>query len=402
MQIRYFIILIFSFFHLVTWAQSKDNLEKERKKINQEIEKADKTLKQATKSKENVLKVKKELDSKLNTKSKEISSISLEIKSSDSKIKNNNALIDSLSHQLSNLKNQYLQLQRYTYLRSLSNNKWVYLLSSENINILFLRWRYIRQYEDFTKNKKSEILDLQEKIKETNAFIAGVKDGKGKQLAQEQEQINVLKKEQEQSNKKLEALSSQELELKKEIDRKKIVRDKLNIAIERIIFAQLKETREKINIRKQSNNEVDKELNKAEILLSDNFAANKNKFPWPISSGHVSSRFGSQAHPTLKGVVIENNGIDIKSKGGREVKTVYEGEVAGVTKVTGMNYMVIVRHGNYYSVYSNLDKVSVNKGNKIKTQQSIGFINSDDNGISTVHFELWKDKTKLNPESWLR
>jgi septal ring factor EnvC (AmiA/AmiB activator) len=287
-------------------------------------------------------------------------------------------------------------------LRSLSNNKWVYLLSSQNLNILFLRWRYLSQFNEFTKFKNKEIIALQNKIRESNEFISEVKQHKSEQLLQEQLSAEQIKKKQDESAKKLEVLSAQETELKKELDRKKIVKDKLNQAIERIIFSQIKETKEKIYVRKQSNTIKDRELNQTEIATSDNFENNKNKFPWPISSGHISSRFGTQSHPTLKGVIVENNGIDIKSKGAREVKAIYDGEVVGITKVTGMNYMVILRHGNYYSVYSNLDKVVVNKGSRVNTLQNLGVINTDENGISTVHFELWKDKNKLNPESWLR
>jgi murein hydrolase activator len=385
-----------------TLAQSKDNLEKERKKINQEIEKTDKSLKQALKNKQNTLNTKNTIDSKVNSKKKTISDITYEINKSDSRIKLNNKMIDSLNVQIYNLKKQYLQLQRFSYLRSLSNNKWVYLLSSQNINILFLRWRYLNQFDQFTRNKKQEFVALQEQLKDSNEFMQSAKDEKGKQLAIEQKTAEELKKELEESEKTLQALSKEEEDLKKELERKKIVRGKLNDAIENIIFSQLKESKEKTAARKISGSDKDKALNTREVELSENFGQNKKRFSWPISSGHIASRFGTQPHPSLKGVTIENNGIDIKSKGGREVKAIFEGEVAGVTKVPGANLMVIIRHGNYYTVYSNLAKVSVNKGAKVGTQQNIGTISNDENGISTIHFEIWKDKNNLNPEGWLQ
>lgn len=395
-------------FLLILWswssamAQSKDNLEKERTKINKEIDKTDKNLKQTVKEKQTTLQAKKTIDSKVSSQEKTISDISYEINKSDNRIKRNNLMIDSLNQQLSHLKKQYLKLQRYSYLRSLSNNKWVYLLSSQNINVLFLRWRYLNQYEQFTKNKKKEFIALQDRLKDSNEFMTTAMQVKSKQLAIEQKTTEELKKELQESEKTLQALSKEEEELKRELDRKKIVRQKLNEAIENIIYSQLRESREKTAARKVSGSEKDRALNTMETELSDNFSQNKKRFPWPIASGHISSRFGTQAHPNLKGVTIENNGIDIKSKGGREVKAIFEGEVAGVTKVPGANYMVILRHGNYYTVYSNLTKVNVNKGSKVATQQNIGAISNDDNGISTIHFELWKDKNKLNPESWLQ
>jgi murein hydrolase activator len=398
----YSLILLMIFSWSTTLAQSKDNLEKERKKINQEIEKTDKSLKQALKNKQNTLNTKNTIDSKVNSKKKTITDITYEINKSDNRIKSNNKMIDSLNVQIYNLKKQYLQLQRFSYLRSLSNNKWVYLLSSQNINILFLRWRYLNQFDQFTKNKKQEFVALQDQLKDSNEFMRSAKDEKGKQLVIEQKTAEELKKELEQSEKTLQALSKEEEDLKKELERKKIVRGKLNDAIENIIFSQLKESKEKTAARKVSGSDKDKALNTKEVELAENFSQNKKRFSWPISSGHIASRFGAQPHPSLKGVTIENNGIDIKSKGGREVKAIFEGEVAGVTKVPGANLMVIIRHGNYYTVYSNLAKVSVNKGSKVGTQQNIGTIANDENGISTIHFEIWKDKNNLNPEGWLQ
>ena len=220
-------------------------------------------------------------------------------------------------------------MQRYTYLRQLSNNKWSYLLSSGNLNTFLLRWRYSSQFESFNEKKQAEINQLKEEIQSNTLEITKVKEEKGKLLEQEKKEATTLEKE-------------------------KMAKDKM-----------LKEISSASSSSSTGNTKSDKKeakLDDASIKLAAEFSQNKNKLPWPISSGFVSSGFGVQAHPTIKGVTIENNGIDITGKGSKDVKCVFNGEVVGVTKVPGYNYMVIVRHGNYYSVYSTLSSVSGKQG----------------------------------------
>jgi murein hydrolase activator len=388
-------------------AQTKEQLEKERKRIIQDIEKTNKFLESTTKSKQITLKDIKAISNQVDNRKKLITTISNEISASDKKIAKNNQKIDSLTANLINLNDQYLLMQRYTYLRSLSNNKWSYLLSSGNLNTFLLRWRYMSQFESFNAVKKTEIGELKTKIKNSNQEIVKIKDEKGHLLEEEKVQTNVLEKEKQVKDKMLETISSKESELRDELKTKKAEREKLNSAIERVIAAQLKAARERAaalnTVKSDSKENKERKLDDASIKLSDEFSQNKNKLPWPISTGFVSSKFGVQNHPTIKGITIENNGIDIAAKGDKEVKVIFEGTVVGVTKIPGYNHMVIVSHGSYFSVYSKLDDVYVKQGNKLNGQQAIGKINADDSGNAELHFELWKeDKTKLNPESWLR
>ncbi|HRG20067.1 MAG: peptidoglycan DD-metalloendopeptidase family protein [Saprospiraceae bacterium] len=406
---RYVLSLVLLLFvPVILLAQSKEQLEKERKKLIQEIEKTKKYLDSTVKSKQTTLKDLKAISAQVDNRKKLITTISGEISASDRKIEDNNQKIDSLSINLGRLNEQYLQMQRYTYLRQLSNNKWSYLLSSGNLNTFLLRWRYSSQFESFNEKKQAEINQLRAEIQSNTLEITKVKEEKGKLLEQEKKEATTLEKEKLAKDKMLKEISSKESTLKKELEKKKGEREKLNAAIERVINEQLRLAREKASASSSANtgnsksDKKETKLDDASIKLAAEFSQNKNKLPWPISSGFVSSGFGVQAHPTIKGVTIENNGIDITGKGSKDVKCVFNGEVVGVTKVPGYNYMVIVRHGNYYSVYSNLSSVSVKQGSKLNGQQSIGSITADENGDAELHFELWKDKTKLNPEAWLR
>lgn len=401
-----YIIILFSLFSFGLHAQTKEQLEKERKRIIQEIEKTNKFLESTTKSKQTTLKDIKAISSQVDNRKKLITTISSEINASDKKIASNNKKIDSLTINLIKLNDQYLLMQRYTYLRSLSNNKWSYLLSSGNLNTFLLRWRYMSQFESFNADKKTQIAALKAEINNSTQEIVKIKDEKGKLLEQEKVEASVLEKEKQAKDKMLQAISSKEAELRTELKLKKAEREKLNSAIERVIAAQLKAARERAAAAApKSEGKPDKErkLDDATIKLSEEFSQNKNKLPWPISSGFVSSKFGVQNHPTIKGITIENNGIDIAARGSKDVKVIFDGVVVGVTKIPGYNHMVIVSHGSYFSVYSKMDEVYVKQGNKLNGQQSIGKINADESGNAELHFELWKeDKTKLNPESWLR
>jgi murein hydrolase activator len=395
------VILIFCGF-LSLHAQSKKELENEQKKISIKIEKTNKNLESTVKSKQSTIKSLTEIKSKVDDSKKNMNDISFEIKASDKKIGQNNNLFDSLSNNLNQLNQQYFDIQRFAYFRKLSNNKWSYILSSANINTFLMRWRYLNQFDAFTKNKHAEITKLQEKLGNSNEFIEKVKEEKAKQLEAEKMKSAQFENEKLKKDELLKEMTTKEEILLAELRHQKVESEKVKRSIERMINEELVSARNRSNARKNSSSEKERSLDDAEVKLGNDFGTNKKKLPWPVSSGNIVSKFGNQAHASLKGVVIENNGIDIKSKGGREVKAIFEGEVAGVTKISGNNYMVILRHGNYYSVYSNLESIFVSKNTKIKLQQAIGNISADENGISLLHFELWKDKSKLNPQNWLK
>jgi septal ring factor EnvC (AmiA/AmiB activator) len=132
--------------------------------------------------------------------------------------------------------------------------------------------------------------------------------------------------------------------------------------------------------------------------LNDQFSANKGKLPWPVSKGLITDRFGAHPHPVLKGITIQNNGIDIKAEEKAAVKSLFSGTVASVTKIPGYDYMVMVRHGLYFTVYSKIISVNVKKGDTVTTGQLLGYLGTED---PELHLEIWQDKTKLNPETWL-
>jgi septal ring factor EnvC (AmiA/AmiB activator) len=277
-------------------------------------------------------------------------------------------------------------------LQQLSNQKLSYLLSSESLNSFLLRYRYIKQFEAYQKTKEKELNDLRLYLVQFDEEIKVENEKRTDLMAMEKEQFTKLKSEQTDKDQMLKSLSQKEEQLKKDLKQKKKEREKLNQAIEAVILAQLKAAREK----NPSGN-----LSVADAKLADDFSKNKGKLPWPIDKGFISTKFGKQPHPSLKGITIESNGVDITCTGSTLVKSIFEGEVVGITKVIGSQNMVIVSHGSYYTVYSNLADVNVRKGNKLKIGDVIGSLSSEKEK-KQLHFEVWKGKNKLDPQAWIK
>ena len=137
-------------------------------------------------------------------------------------------------------------------------------------------------------------------------------------------------------------------------------------------------------------------------LLSNSFSSNKAKLPWPVAKGIISEKFGVHPHPLMPNIDINNNGVDITTNNGAIARAVFEGVVKGVVNMPGAGQFILIRHGDFITVYSNLKEVYVKVEDKVTTKQNIGSILYDDDDAKTLlHFEIWKGQTKLNPEDWL-
>jgi murein DD-endopeptidase MepM/ murein hydrolase activator NlpD len=205
--------------------------------------------------------------------------------------------------------------------------------------------------------------------------------------------MTTLAKEQKEKDELVKKLGLKEKTLASDLSKKQKEREKLNAAIEKIITEELAKAREKAK----------KDVKEAKTVETDNagFANNRGGLAWPVNNAIVTGRFGNQPHPTVKNVTISNSGIDFTINGKGTVKSVFEGEVIGYKEIPGYKKMLIIQHGSYFTVYSKLDEVTVDKGDKVKKGSTIGYTLAEDNGKSQLHFELWKDKTKQDPEKWL-
>jgi septal ring factor EnvC (AmiA/AmiB activator) len=202
----------------------------------------------------------------------------------------------------------------------------------------------------------------------------------------------------EKSN-ELKLLSGKEQNLREKLKKQYDLANRLQSEITRIIE---EEARKAAELLKKNNTDFF-QLTPEEMLLADIFSKNKEKLPWPTQRGIITGEFGEQPHPFLKGVKVRNDGVDIATTEGAIVRCVYDGTVSRIFAIPGAHKTVIIRHGNFLTVYSNLKDVTVNQGDKVKTKQTIGVIytNVEGENKSVLQFQIWKENTKLNPREWL-
>lgn len=373
--------------------QGRKELESKRLEIIKNIEKTNKDLEATKKQKLANAEKLKLLEQQISQRQNLIQNLRYEVAMQDKQLAGNLQTLDSLGSKQVLLVNQYSQMLRMNYLKKMSNSKWSYLLSSKNLNNLLLRWIYINQLKEYTKRKLESIANVSSVIKTNNEQIKKIKEEKKALVAQTEENMKSLAKEQKEKDELVKKLGLKEKTLADDLKKKQKERERLNAAIEKIITDELAKAKEKAK----------KDSKEAKSVETNNtgFANNKGGLAWPVNNAVVTSRFGTQPHPTVKSVSISNSGIDFTIQGKGTVKSVFEGEVIGYKEIPGYKKMVIVQHGSYFTVYSKLDDVIVDKGDKVSKGTILGYTLAEENGKSQLHFELWKDKVKQDPEAWL-
>lgn len=366
------------------FSQDRTKLEEERMHIIDKIEFTSGILKKTEKDKFATLDFLHSLQNQINNRNKIINNLNSQISQINNDIDTNKKNLKVLIEKKNNIRKRFFDILKVYYVQGLTKNQFLFLLSSSNWENFLDRQRYLKQFNNYTEKKLEEINNQKQKISLILNQISSDRNKLEILLKEEEENINKIKLESQKKDEVLKKLKKNERNLLTTLKKQKKQREKLNRSIEDIIISQLKSN--------YPNN-----LNKDNHIVSSNFEDNKSLLNWPVLGGYISSTYGKHKHPTIKGVVTFNNGIDIHTSPNAAVKAIFDGEVVGLMHISGYNWMAIIRHGNYYSVSSKLTSVDISKGDKIKKGQIIGKIG--DNG--QFHFEIWKQKTKLNPEQWL-
>lgn len=326
-----------------------------------------------------------------------ISTLREEVVFLDRSIEQSETAARKMDRDIERLAKEYTHMMRAAYRRHLNYSSLLFLFSASDLNDAFRRWQYLRQYDRYRKKQASLILETRQLLKENTRELKTQKDEKERLLVGQERQKNLLNEELEDKNGLLKTLEDNEKKLAAELARQRAAHQQLNRHIERIIQAEIAASRkrEKETVKPVAAS-VGMEEDESENLLSFNNL--KGDLPWPVRTGFVSRKFGTQPHPKFKGIKIANNGIDIKSDAGAEVYAVYEGKVAGTQFIPGYQHTVIIQHGSYYTVYSNLESIFVERGDRVKSSQAIGRLGESK---PEVHFELWRDKDRLDPSEWV-
>ncbi len=383
-----------------TFAQSKKDLERKKKKLQKEIQLTNKLLKETRKNKDLSVDELLKLQSKISSRSNLIAAMNSEMRLINKEISNSKQGITDLKDELTHLKSEYAKIIYYAFKHRSSFDKMMFVFASENINQAYKRLKYIQQYAEYRKGQAVEIVatqaSLEDKIKTLNesneekTVLVSLEE-------QEKQNLAVEKAEQEDIVQKLQG---KEQELKDKLKKTEQAKRRLQKAIQRIIEEEIKKAR--AAAKKSGNSSKGFPMTPEAMKLSNSFATNKGKLPWPVSQGVITAQFGKHPHPVLAGIVINNNGIDISTTKGATARAIFAGEVSAIAILPGEGKVVMIRHGEYISVYSYMSEVFVSKGDKIEIKQDLGvLVNEAGKSKTQVHLEVWKSMTKLNPKYWI-
>jgi len=386
------LIVLFSFNSVFLVAQNRTELEKKKYKIQQEIIYANQLLNNNRKEKEKTLEGINIMSKKIELRNNLINNLENEVLLLEEKEKEYGKIITELQKEEVDLKNNYTQIILKYSMRRNNNFFWMYFFASDNIQILYNRLIYYKRLTNEIKNKALIIENVRTEIINSQSELNKIKLQKKININQKEVENNNMKQEIQERNKKVLELCQKEKDIKKKIDEQKRIAEKLESEIRRVI----EEENKKVN----KNGKLS--LTPEERLIAGDFLKNKGRLPWPVEKGIITSDFGEHPHAVLKNIKVRNNGIDIATENGSKVNVLFDGTVTKVVAILGANYTVIVRHGNFLSVYQNLTKVYVKTGDNVKTKQVIGEISGTENeNGNLLHLEIWKDYERLNPKEWL-
>jgi septal ring factor EnvC (AmiA/AmiB activator) len=430
-NISIYICLIFFFSSLYnpffsqtkTQSSQKDLLSK-KNRLNDDIKQLNSQLRQTKASKKSQINTIVVINTKIKVREELISTINNELTEINSVIKNNISEVNLLKASLEKLKGEYAKMIYFAQRNQDSYTKIMFLFSAGNFNQAYMRIKYFQQYATFRKKQANEIIatqvvltgklkDLEEKRHEKNVLLGSEKDEKIQLDGEKQQQEIVLSE-----------LQQQEKELKAELEKKKRDAENLQIAIKRLIEAEIKrKVEESAKIAAEKLAKADKaEKNKTKIKSSKtktaeakvtapeltaeaeavgaDFSSSRGKLPWPVTKGVICQPYGEYEHPAIKGFMMNNNGVEICANKGSQARSIFSGEVTSIAISPTGGKLIIIRHGEYLSVYSNIGDVFVKQGDKVTIKQAIGTI-LDEDGKTSMNLQIWKGQKTTDPSGWL-
>lgn len=384
-----FIITILVFGECLTFSQSKSELEEKRRKTLEEISYTDKLLSTTAKKKTEGLNDLRILGNKVQLRENVIKNLGDEIKVLNERIDMNRIAIEMMEADLQSLKRDYSKAIVNSYKSGKVNQDFIFILSAKDFNQGYKRLKYLRQVARYRRTEAETIYSLKEQIVRTKEALEEDLSNLTNLKTSEENQKNLLVGEKLKTQKLIKNLSSKEKQLQKELQEKKLIAQKIEREIARIV-------------EEEKRLEAKRGMTPEQKLISDNFAENKGKLPWPVERGIITSKFGIHQHPVLKYVTEENFGIEITCSGKVTARAVFKGTVTAISPISGANMTVIVRHGKYLTVYSNIVNVKVKKGDTVQTKQEIGdvFMEAGSSGNCVLKFMIFEEKY-LDPELWI-
>ena len=407
---------------------SQKELQNKKNKLNDDIKQLNSQLSQTKANKKSQINTIVVINTKIKVREELISTINHELAQINSNIKKNVAEVNALKASLDKLKSEYAKMIYYAQRNQDSYTKIMFLFSAGDFNQAYMRIKYFQQYAAFRKKQAAEIVATQTILNEKLKELEAQRHEKNVLLGNEQEEKQQLDGEKQQQEIVLSELQQQEKELKEELEKKKRDAEQLQVAIKRLIEAEIKRKLEesvKIAAEKQAKAEkAEKNKNKsktsktkAEIKTEEakatapeltaeaeavgaDFSSSRGKLPWPVTKGVICQPYGEYEHPAIKGFMMNNNGVEICANKGTQARAIFEGEVTSIAISPTGGKLIIIRHGEYLSVYSNIGDVFVKQGDKVTIKQTIGTI-LDEDGKTSMNLQIWKGQKTMDPSGWL-
>lgn len=431
---------------------SRTELEQQREQLQKDIQRATQDLNQVQKNRQRTMTQLRILDNKMRLRQKLVVNINQEINFINGDINKANHDIASLQKDLDTLRAQYGRLVVYAFKNRSAYDFLNFILSANSFNDAIKRFEYLKQYRAYRQTQAASIISTQSQLKEKINNLDAMKDKRSKVLSSEEGQVQKIENEKQEKNDMVKSLKGHEKELMASIKEKRIQSNQLSIKIAAVIRREIEEAqrraaeeaRKKAEARaralalaeakeparpaspaKEPANPpppstpsatpppvaaITAKARPANVLestpealaLSESFEANRGKLPWPVSKAIIISTFGIHQNPVLEKIMEDNKGITLETEQGASVHTVFTGEVASVFPVSN-RWTVVIRHGQYFTVYSNLKDAIVQTGQQVKTMQTIGTVYTNPTtGESDLDFQVYKSQQPVNPQFWLR
>lgn len=413
---RIFFCLLFFCLATPMWSQppTQEELEQRKAKIQLEIQEKEKQL-QSVKTKEKSvvgqLLIQKE---KIGLKEKLIRTTEKQTKLLSNDIYVNQLKINQLNRDLEQLRKDYAEMILKSYKSRSEQSRAMFLLSSQNFLQAYKRAQYMKQYASYRKMQGEEIKGKTVQLEEYNVKIGAQKSEKEKLIAENEKEKQELVKEKQEQEKIANQIKKEKGKITAEIKKKQAETKKIDAQIKKMIRDAIVAANKKTAAANVKSNPKITAAEKKAIesstnivltpegkLVSNNFKANKGRLPWPVEKGAISLGYGNQPHPVFKTIEVHNSGIEISTESGASARAVFSGEVVQIQQVTPLKKAVLVRHGDFFTLYQNLSSVNVQPGDKVSAKEVLGKIRTDADGRTILKFVISQNSTYFNPTTWL-
>ncbi|HEX8563919.1 MAG TPA: peptidoglycan DD-metalloendopeptidase family protein [Flavobacterium sp.] len=414
---RIVVCLLFLFMNTLLFAQTQqEKLEQRKAQIQKEIRENERLLQSVKKQEKSVTTQLVIKDNKIKLKENLIHTTERQTKLLNDDMYTNQLKINKLKKDLEELKKDYAEMIVKSYKSRSAQSRAMFLLSSENFLQAYKRAQYMKQYANYRKNQGEEIKAKADQLAVYNQKINVQKTEKQKLLEEKEKERLALLKEKEEQEVLIKAIRKDKSKIASEIKKKqqesKTIDRQIDKLIREAIAAANKKTAAavaKANPKATTPAKTKATAEATKIVLTpegkivaDNFRANKGRLFWPVEMGAITLRYGDQPHPVHKSLVVHNSGIEITTEPGANARAVFGGEVSSVIKLSPVNKVVVVQHGDFFTIYQNLSSVNVSKGDKVSLKQTIGKIRTNgDTGKTVLKFLIMQNTVYQNPQSWL-